>query len=193
MPLLDHFNLIAPHYEEFFPLRNSEKIISLVDLPFQGVLLDAGGGTGRVSQALAGLTSHLVIADISMGMLRQAKRKDSLEAVCTRTEQLPFPAESFHRVIMVDALHHVLDHHSTAQELWRVLKPGGRIVIEEPDIRHFSVKIVAIMEKLALMRSHFISPPHIASLFGDLGAGVRIEAEGSSAWILIDKTPQPVG
>ena len=39
--------------------------------------------------------------------------------------------ESFERVIMVDALHHVYNHARAAAELWRFVKPGGRIVIEE--------------------------------------------------------------
>ena len=59
---------------------------------------------------------------------------------------------------MVDALHHVINHGQTAREMYRVLKPGGRIVIEEPDIRSFYVKLIAVAEKLLLMRSHFLSP-----------------------------------
>ena len=59
---------------------------------------------------------------------------------------------------MVDALHHVIHQGQTAREMYRVLKPGGRIVIEEPDIRKFGVKLIAVAEKLLLMRSHFLSP-----------------------------------
>lgn len=187
MPLLDHFNVLAPHYERFIPLRDPSRIISLVGLPVRGPLLDAGGGTGRVSRALEGLASPIIIADASMGMLRQARGKDSLEAVCSVTEQLPFPSDIFDRVIMIDALHHVINHRVSAQELWRVLKPGGRIVIEEPDVRTRAVKVVAMLEKLALMRSHFISPPRIASLFNYRSSRVRVEKDGYNAWIMIDK------
>ena len=88
---------------------------------------------------------------------------------------------------MVDALHHVIDQAATARELWRVLKPGGRLVIEEPDIRTFSVKVVALVEKMALMRSHFLSPSQIASLFHFPDASPRLEQEGNNAWVIIDK------
>ena len=47
---------------------------------------------------------------------------------------------------MVDALHHVADQEATIRELWRLLKPGGRIIIEEPDIRRFEVKLLALIE-----------------------------------------------
>ncbi len=57
---------------------------------------------------------------------------------------------------MVNALHHVCNQQETVNELWRTLQPGGRIVIEEPDVRTFAVKLFALGEKLALMRSHFL-------------------------------------
>jgi demethylmenaquinone methyltransferase/2-methoxy-6-polyprenyl-1,4-benzoquinol methylase len=87
----------------------------------------------------------------------------------------------------VDALHHVIDHAATARELWRVLKPGGRILIEEPDIRTFSAKMVALAEKLALMRSHFISPTRIAGLFPYPEASLRVERDRFNAWIIVNK------
>ena len=191
MPIFDHFGLMAPHYERYIPLRHPERIVSLTALPVDGALLDAGGGTGRVAHALAGLASPLIISDISMGMLRQAQQKNGLIAVCTLTEQLPYPSATFERVIMIDALHHVINQSSSAQELWRVVKPGGRIVIEEPDIRILAVKVVALAEKLALMRSHFISPPRIAGMFNYPLAKVQIELDGFNAWIIIDKMIEP--
>jgi demethylmenaquinone methyltransferase/2-methoxy-6-polyprenyl-1,4-benzoquinol methylase len=187
MPPLDHFGIIAPFYDRVIRPRTVEKFVQIAGLPVTGGLLDAGGGTGRIAQTLRAYTGWLVVLDLSMGMLQQASVKDGLEAVCSPTERLPFPDGSFERVIMIDALHHVIDHAATARELWRVLKPGGRLVIEEPDIRTFSVKLVALAEKLALMRSHFVSPLHIAQLFSDTGTDCRIEREGFNAWVIIDK------
>jgi ubiquinone/menaquinone biosynthesis C-methylase UbiE len=187
MPLFDHFGILAPFYDRVIKLRTPERLIAFAALPVQGALLDAGGGTGRVSQALQGYASPLVVADLSLRMLRQTSIKNGLCPVGAHTEKLPFPDESFERVIMVDALHHVCDQKETTQELWRVLKPGGRLVIEEPDIRALSVKVVALLEKLALMRSHFLSPRKIVSLFSYPDARSRIEIEDNNAWVVVDK------
>ncbi len=88
---------------------------------------------------------------------------------------------------MIDALHHVADQQQTANELWRVVKPGGMIIIEEPDVRRISVKFVALFEKLALMRSHFLTPPRILALFQAQGVKSRIVVDGFNAWVVIEK------
>ena len=187
MPILDHFGLLAPFYERFIQPQEPEKISQRLNLPVDGAILDAGGGTGRVSHALSGLAGKIIVADLSTGMLRQAIQKDGLRVVNAHTEALPFPDQSFERILMVDALHHVCNHQETADELWRVLKPGGRILIEEPDVRTFSIKLVALAEKLALMRSHFLSPPKIEALFPMASGQIRTERDGYNAYILIDK------
>lgn len=150
-------------------------------------MLDAGGGTGRIAAALRQYVSRVIVVDLSIGMLRQARLKHNLDCASALSEGLPFEDNSFERVIMVDAFHHIIDPRTTAIELWRVLKPGGRLVIEEPDIRTGIVKLVALGEKLALMRSHFVSPPRIARLFPYPNARIVINREGYNAWVLIDK------
>jgi len=187
LPVLDHFGFIAPFYDRVIRLRAAQKIIEIASLPIDGVMLDAGGGTGRVAEALRGLAGSIIVADLSLQMLRQAQRKGGLLAACALTEKLPFPDETFERVIMVDALHHVYNQVETAYELWRILKSGGRLVIEEPDIRKVSVKLVALAEKLALMRSHFLAPQAVAKLFPFENAQTRIVCEGYNAWVIIDK------
>jgi SAM-dependent methyltransferase len=187
MSIIDHFGLFAPFYERFIPLRNSEKLIQIAGLPVEGALLDAGGGTGRVAKSLRVLAGQIVVADLSPRMLNQIQSEHGIWPVNSQSEHLPFSDGFFERVIMVDALHHVCDQHETAVELWRVLKPGGRIVIEEPDVRTFSVKVIALAEKLALMRSHFLTPPEIAGLFDTNPTRIHIVQDGFNAWVIIDK------
>jgi ubiquinone/menaquinone biosynthesis C-methylase UbiE len=187
MPLINHFDILAPFYDRVFRPPEPKKLIELANLPVEGRLLDAGGGTGRVSQALKDRVSEAVVVDLSSGMLRQAVYKNDLSTIRSQTELLPFLDQSFDRVIMVDALHHVYDQRQSIRELWRVLKPGGRIVIEEPDVGLMLVKIVALMEKVALMRSHFLSPARIEALFSFGNARTHTEREGTTAWIVAEK------
>jgi ubiquinone/menaquinone biosynthesis C-methylase UbiE len=123
--IFDHFSFIAPHYDRLIPLGSRKKMLELLALSPQHRVLDAGGGTGRVARMLQEFVRHVVVADISLGMLREVPREDKLLPVNSQVEYLPFADESFDRVVMVDALHHVTNQEKTAQDMWRVLKPGG--------------------------------------------------------------------
>ena len=75
-----------------------------------------------------------------------------------------------------------------SDDLVRVLKSGGRMVIEEPDINHFGVKLVALAEKLLLMGSHFHTPVEIREMVAAHGLPARIETDGNfAAWVVADK------
>ena len=183
MPIFDHFAAIAPLYARV-TYSKAAVMRELADLPVSGRLLDVGGGTGRVASTICELVDEVVIADVSCGMLKEIPY-DGLHPVCGGSETLPFADDSFERVIMVDALHHVIHHADSAREMFRVLKPGGLLVIEEPDIRTFGVKLIALGEKLLLMRSHFLTPDQIVKLFPEGEKTIR--AEDGNAWIVIKK------
>lgn len=182
---LDHFDWIAPFYSHF--PYDATRLKEIARLPRNGDLLDIGGGTGRVAKALHGMVERCLIADTSQGMLRQAKGMDHLFPIRTLAEALPFPNDHFSVVLMIDAYHHLLHQQKALQEAWRVLRPGGTLIIEEPDIRHPLVKFIALAEKALLMRSHFRSPIHITQDLQKLGAAPRIYTERYNAWITAEK------
>lgn len=186
--MFDHFDFLAPFYDRLIGLPDPARLRELLRLPTPGWLLDAGGGTGRVSTGLRPFVGGLVVSDFSGPMLRQVRQKGSLWPTQVRVERLPFPDESFDRILVVDALHHFHQQSAAIGELARVLKRGGRLVIEEPDINRFAVKLVALAEKLALMGSHFHSPGEIRDVVAVHGLTVRIETNGAfAAWVVADR------
>jgi len=181
----NHFDHVAGIYSRAaFTL--TEKITQLLDLSPDANLLDIGGGTGRVAAALRGISGPAVVADPSRKMLQYARHKE-LPTVCTPAETLPFPSNSFDRIIMVDAFHHVYNQDLTARELWRVLKPGGKMLIIEPDIQKSIVKLIAVMERILLMRSRILSAGNIQALFKEKMAHTTYSKEYPNILVLVEK------
>lgn len=48
------------------------------------------------------------------------------------SEKLPFPDASFNKVLCLDTFEHVSDEKKTAEEIYRVLKPGGHLILSVP-------------------------------------------------------------
>ena len=166
--MFDHFNFLAPIYDRVIKPKPPERLTELVNINPAGNILDVGGGTGRISQFFSGQAEQIVVADLSFQMLGKSQLKNGLCPINSHSEKLPFQAQ-------------------TAQELWRVIKPGGRIVIEEPDIHTRGVKLIALAEKLALMRSHFLSGQEIRDLFSGLPGSIEILTEDHFVWVVIEK------
>ncbi len=186
--MLRHFDLLASIYDRVIGPPDVDRLRELLRLPTGGRLLDAGGGTGRVAAALRPLVGALVVSDLSPRMLLEARAKPGLLPVRGRTERLPFPEGSFDRVLVVDALHHFGEQREALRDLLRVLAPGGRLVIEEPDYTRVAVKLVALAERLALMRSRFHTPEAIAEMLAAHGVHPSIERDGQfAAWIVVDR------
>jgi demethylmenaquinone methyltransferase/2-methoxy-6-polyprenyl-1,4-benzoquinol methylase len=122
-------------------------------------------------------------------MLTQANGKLGLVTCMGLAERMPMGDGAFNKIIAVDSFHHFQDHDLAARELLRVLSPGGRLVVEEPDIRRFPVKLVALGERIALMRSHFRPPDDLAEIIRSAGRGVQISLHESppNYWLVVDK------
>ena len=121
--MFDHFDIIAPFYDRVIHKLDLNRLTDLLKLPTRGRMLDAGGGTGRVSSRLRSLIDEIVVCDLSLSMLKQAKNKGRLLTVQTYAEKLPFPNESFDFVLCWGEM------TEAVKELIRVIKKGGKLSI----------------------------------------------------------------
>lgn len=186
--MLDHFDILAPVYERVIGPPDPARLKMLLRLPTDGWLLDAGGGTGRVAATLRPFVGGLIVGDQSRQMLQRAREKQTLHPVQVQVQRLPFADGFFSRILVVDALHHFFDQPAAARELARVLAPGGRLVIEEPDIHRPAVKLVALAERMALMGSTFLAPDVVRDMLAAHGLRAHVaERDRFSAWIVADK------
>lgn len=185
--MLDHFDILAPFYDRLMGAPDVARLAQLLRLPTAGCLLDLGGGTGRVALPLRRMVGRVVVSDPSGRMLAKARGK-RLDAVCARSEFLPFPDGSFDRVLVVDALHHFADQPAAMGDIARVLKPGGRVVVEEFDADRTVVRMAALAEKFAWMQSRFYRPGEIRQMMRLRGLKAEIAARHRlAAWVVGDK------
>ena len=103
-------------------------------------VLDVGCGTGDFVRLLAPIVSpgKALGLDLSETMIAEAVRRagENLENLSFRVGsalELPFPAESFDRILATQVLLHIPDPWGALAEMKRVLAPSGMISIAEID------------------------------------------------------------
>jgi ubiquinone/menaquinone biosynthesis C-methylase UbiE len=185
---IDHFGFLAPVYDRVMSAPAADRLRSLARLEASSRLLDAGGGTGRVASTLTPFVHSTCVLDLSSGMLLQAAGKEGLWPCLGAAEAMPFVDGAFDRIVAVDTFHHFGGQRHAALEMIRVLAPGGTMVVEEPDIRRVAVKLVALAERLVLMRSRFLRPERYVELFTTSTTRVRIYEEPPTFWVVVDKS-----
>ncbi|MGP7959651.1 demethylmenaquinone methyltransferase [Sanguibacter sp. A247] len=95
-------------------------------------VLDLAAGTGTSSEPFADEGVRVVPCDFSFGMLQVGKaRRPDLSFTAGDATRLPFADESFDAVTISFGLRNVVDTVGALREMFRVTRPGGRIVVCE--------------------------------------------------------------
>jgi demethylmenaquinone methyltransferase/2-methoxy-6-polyprenyl-1,4-benzoquinol methylase len=104
-------------------------------------VLDIAGGTGDLTYAFSkrvGAEGKVVLADINESMLKVGRDRladrgvaGNLEVVQANAEHLPFESNNFDVVTIAFGLRNVTHKEIALKEMYRVLKPGGRLLVLE--------------------------------------------------------------
>lgn len=137
------FERITGHYDTINAVmtlgghaRWCREVARRVQLPPTGRLLDIATGTGDIALAARRRypAARITGADFSENMLAEARRKPGAESITWEfadAHHLRFADESFDGVTHGYLLRNVSDVERVLREQWRVLKPGGRVVVLE--------------------------------------------------------------
>lgn len=126
-------------------------------------VLDLAGGTGDLTakfSRLVGEKGQVVLADINESMLSVGRTKlrdlgliSNINYVQANAEALPFPDNYFDCITISFGLRNVTDKAKALRSMYRVLKPGGRLLVLE-----FSKPQYSILNKAYDLYSFHILP-----------------------------------
>lgn len=148
---VQYYDFLAARYEKGTVWSRDRicNILSLVKPRPQEVILDLGCGVGVVTIECARFGARAMGLDYSELAIRRAEGLLSRQAVgaagllVARSDRIPIAAESFDKIVAADLIEHLYpeEHEATIEECYRVLKPGGLLLIYSPAPGHFFERV----------------------------------------------------
>ncbi|NIH16124.1 bifunctional demethylmenaquinone methyltransferase/2-methoxy-6-polyprenyl-1,4-benzoquinol methylase UbiE [Serratia symbiotica] len=144
----DVFHSVAAKYDVMNDLMSFgiHRIWKRFTIDYSGVrrgqrVLDLAGGTGDLAAKFSGMVGEpglVVLADINDSMLKVGRDKlrdrgivSNVSYVQANAEALPFPDNYFDCITIAFGLRNVTEKGKALRSMFRVLKPGGRLLVLE--------------------------------------------------------------
>ena len=120
-----------------------------IDIRPSDILLDIGGNTGKITAAYSDNCREVVVLEPKHSIVEHGRsNRPRIKFVEGEAENIPLPDEHFDKVVASVSFHHFSDQDSALEEMKRVLKPDGKIIILEIDPNTLKGKCLKFCETL---------------------------------------------
>lgn len=140
-------------------------------------VLDCAAGTGELTFAAAKKAESVLCTDLSRNMLRTAQRKarafgaDNVAFAVRNIFDLQDPDNTYDVVIAGNVLHLLSNPQGAVRELYRVLKPGGKLLLPTFTTRGRGKILLGIYKKLGFDPEAEYSPSEYKKMLEECGLG----------------------
>jgi len=116
------------------------RVVELAGPQQEWLVLDVATGAGHTAFALAGHVRAVIGIDLTAEMLAESKQLGTARGITNvklglaDVHDLPFPSETFHLITCRRAAHHFSRIGQALREMHRVLRAGGRLVIDDRSV-----------------------------------------------------------
>lgn len=137
-------------------------------------VLDVGAGTGRLSVPLFQRGADVTALDINEQMLKVlSKKAPRIPTIIGDAEDLPFPEGTFDLVVSTFLIVHLKDPMRFFDEVYRVLKDGGRFIVTNINQKNSPIIKTRIGE--IIIESYYHHPEQIKAILELLAFGIEQE------------------
>jgi len=167
------------------------EMIELISFNHESRVLDIGCGTGIVSRILKERGLNVVGSDISGEGMKKYCQSGLIGLVSNVEYGLPFKSHVFDGVWISEVIEHIVEYQSLIEEIWRVLKPKGRLYLTTPNSIFYGYRLMYLLGKCPSELQHpyhlrFFSPKYLCRIL--LANGFEIEKRlGQNIYVMIPK------
>lgn len=158
MKKVKDFDRVYKYYDKFmamFKLYKLEEIKIAANLEEHEVIVDIGGGTGKLAEFICNDCKTVYVLDESEKMLSKVNQSPNLITINGNALKSPFENNSIDTVILCDVFHHIKEQEELILEINRILKDHGKIVMLDFNRKNIKTILLRAFEFIIFGRLFF--------------------------------------
>ena len=112
---------------------------------------------------------------------------ENCTVVSGQLEYMPFNDNYFDKLIVLDCLNHTADCNKSVQEINRVLKPNGEVIVEDLNLKDIKVKLKYFKHRICGEHIHYNYPSEIRDIFKEFKFEGKLKEIENKRYIYIGK------